>query len=88
MTRHGSAPAPGADLALALAAPALAPSVLPSTGIAAQDLLHACERAFALRDRSEPLPVDPPGAPTWIGEGSRFWYSKQVHGGREFGRPG
>src|SRR6476646_6535946 len=42
------------------------------------------ERANTLRDKLQGTVVNLPGAPTWIGESTRFWYRKTVKGGGEF----
>ena len=59
---------------------------LASTPVALQGqvTLADYERAFALRDQLEPLVLDLPGQPSWIGQSNHFWYWKTVAGGREF----
>jgi len=42
------------------------------------------ERAFDLQNRLQPLVVDLPDQPVWIGETSRFWYSKTTAAGRDW----
>jgi len=42
------------------------------------------ERSFALREKLQPLALNLPDRPAWIGKTSRFWYRKTVSGGFEF----
>jgi len=57
---------------------ALAPIVLFAQGTAAD-----YQRANALRNQFQNLPVDVAGPVTWIDSG-HFWYRKSVKGGHEF----
>jgi len=50
----------------------------------AQGTLEDYRRAQGLQQKARGLVVNQPGAPNWIGESNRFWYTKTVKGGSEF----
>jgi hypothetical protein len=50
----------------------------------AQGTLADYQRGEGLRERSQGLVVNVPGAPNWIGESEHFWYTRTVKGGTEF----
>jgi dipeptidyl aminopeptidase/acylaminoacyl peptidase len=52
--------------------------------VAAQGTPADYERALGLRTKYEGLAVNLPGAVTWIGATSRFWFRNGVRGGNEF----
>jgi dipeptidyl aminopeptidase/acylaminoacyl peptidase len=53
-------------------------------GVAAQGTVADYQRAETLRERFDGLAINLPSSPTWIGESSRFWYSRTVPGGHDF----
>ena len=50
----------------------------------AQGTLADYQRGQELRAKTRDMVVHLPGPPTWIGDSSRFWYSRSVAGGHEF----
>lgn len=58
---------------------AFLPTLLP-----AQVTRADYERSLGLRNELQPLALNLPERPSWIGKTSRFWYRKTVSGGFEF----
>jgi dipeptidyl aminopeptidase/acylaminoacyl peptidase len=52
--------------------------------LAAQGKKADYDRAAGLRDKFQPMAINLPERPTWIGNTARFWYRKNVPGGNEF----
>jgi hypothetical protein len=50
----------------------------------AQGTLSDYQRGQKLQSETRGLVVNVPGSPNWIGDSSRFWYTRSVKGGTEF----
>lgn len=60
-------------------------AIISSAGsVQAQDILSRYERAFVLQSQLQGLALNLPSQPVWIGESTRFLYSRTVPGGREW----